>query len=167
MSPAVRAEMPTDVVAIRAVNTAAFGGAQEAALVEALRADGDLVLSLVAEVDGVVVGHIGFSRMQVTQGGGDSPAVALAPLAVRPDRQHQGIGAVLIGSGLKQLAESGESLVFVLGEPEYYGRFGFRTEPAARFVSPYAGPYFQSLSLSDCAPSPGTVRYARAFAALS
>lgn len=167
MRPAIRGEAPADTAAIRSVNMAAFGGAQEAALVDALRADGDLVLSLVAEADAMIVGHLAFSRMQVAQDGGDSPAVALAPLAVTPDQQRQGIGSALVKSALKLLSESGELLVFVLGEPGYYGRFGFRAAPAARFVSPYAGPYFQSLSLSERAPSSGTVRYARALAALS
>lgn len=167
MSQAVRAETPADIEAIRAVNTAVFGGAQEATLVDTLRADGDLVLSLVAEVGGGIVGHVAFSRMQVNYEGSTESAVALAPVAVRPEHQRKGVGRTLVQSGLEQLTERGETLVFVLGEPEYYGRFGFSTGPAARFASPYAGPYFQSLTLSERAPSSGAVRYARAFAALS
>lgn len=167
MTLAVRAETPADIDAIRTVNNAAFGGTEEAALVDALRDDGDLLLSLVAEVGTDVVGHVAFSRMQVEQDGGAAPAIALAPVAVRPEHQRKGAGTTLVQSGLKQLAGRGETLVFVLGEPEYYGRFGFKTGPAARFVSPYAGPYFQSLMLSARAPSSGAVRYARAFASLS
>lgn len=167
MSQAVRAETPADIEAIRAVNTAAFGGAQEAVLVDALRDDGDLLLSLVAEIDDDIVGHVAFSRMHVEHEGGADPAVALAPVAVRPEHQRKGVGRTLVQSGLEQLTERGETLVFVLGEPEYYGRFGFSTGPAARFASPYDGPYFQSLTLSERAPSSGALRYARAFAALS
>ncbi|MBS0532592.1 MAG: N-acetyltransferase [Proteobacteria bacterium] len=167
MSPAVRAETPADFAAIRAINTVAFGGAQEAVLVDALRDGGDLVLSLVAEAGDDIFGHVAFSRMQVEQAGRAAPAVSLAPLAVRPEYQRRGLGTALVQGGLKQLAADGESLVFVLGEPEYYGRFGFTAAHAARFVSPYAGPYFQSLALSPQAPSSGAVRYARAFAALS
>jgi putative acetyltransferase len=163
MTPVVRDETPADVAAIRAVNEAAFGGAQEADLVDALRHDGDLLLSLVADAGDVVAGHVAFSRMQV---GGD-PAVALAPVAVLPAQQRRGIGTALIGEGLRRLGQSGETLVFVLGEPAYYGRFGFAAAPAARFDTPYPGAYFQSLALSPRAPSSGTVRYARAFAALS
>jgi putative acetyltransferase len=162
MTLAVRDETPADFAAIRAVNEAAFGGAQEADLVDALRRDGDLLLSLVAD-DGGVIGHAAFSRVQVE---GD-PAVALAPVAVRPERQRRGAGTALIEHGLQRLRQSGETLVFVLGEPAYYDRFGFAAAPAARFETPYPGPYFQSLALSPRAPSFGAVRYARAFAALS
>jgi putative acetyltransferase len=162
MTLAVRDETPADLAAIRAVNDAAFGGAQEADLVDALRRDGDLLLSLVAD-DGGVIGHVAFSRVQVE---GD-PAVALAPVAVRPERQRRGAGTALIEHGLQRLRQSGETLVFVLGEPAYYDRFGFAAAPAARFETPYPGPYFQSLALSPRAPSAGRLRYARAFSALS
>jgi putative acetyltransferase len=162
MTLAVRDETPADFAAIRAVNEAAFGGAQEADLVDALRRDGDLLLSLVAD-DGGVIGHVAFSRMQVES----DPAVALAPVAVRPERQRRGAGTALIAHGLQRLRQSGEMLVFVLGAPAYYSRFGFAAAPAARFGTPYPGPYFQSLALSPRAPSAGRLRYARAFSALS
>ncbi|MGE0061943.1 MAG: GNAT family N-acetyltransferase [Xanthobacteraceae bacterium] len=162
MTLAVRDETLADVAAIRAVNEAAFAGAQEADLVDALRRDGDLLLSLVAD-DGGVIGHVAFSRMQIE---GD-PAVALAPVAVLPAQQRRGIGTALIEDGLRRLKQSGETLVFVLGAPAYYGRFGFAAASAARFETPYPGPYFQSLALSPRAPSSGAVRYARAFSALS
>jgi putative acetyltransferase len=162
MTLAVRDETPADFAAIRAVNEAAFGGAQEADLVDTLRRDGDLLLSLVAD-DGGVIGHVAFSRVQVE---GDS-AVALAPVAVRPEWQRRGAGTALIEHGLQRLRQSGETLVFVLGEPAYYSRFGFAAAPVARFETPYPGPYFQSLALSPSAPSAGRLRYARAFAALS
>lgn len=167
MTVAIRPETPSDAGAIRAVNTAAFNGAQESALVDALRDDGDLVLSLVAAINDVIVGHVAFSRMRIEHDGRTDPAIALAPVAVRPEHHRKGIGTALVKDGLLQLKKKGETIVFVLGEPEYYGRFGFRTEPAAPFASPYAGPYFQSLALSQRAPSSGAVRYARAFAALS
>jgi putative acetyltransferase len=162
MTLAIREETPADFAAIRAVNEAAFAGAQEADLVDALRRDGDLLLSLVAD-DGGVIGHVAFSRMQVE---GD-PAVALAPVAVLPAQHRRGIGTALIEDGLRRLKHVGETLVFVLGAPAYYGRFGFAAAPAARFETPYPGPYFQSLALSPGAPSSGAVRYARAFAGLS
>jgi putative acetyltransferase len=129
--------------------------------------DGDLVLSLVVDEGDAVIGHVAFSRMQINGEGISEPAVALAPVAVLPAQQRRGIGAALIEDGLRRLRQSGETLVFVLGEPAYYGRFGFAAAPAARFDTPYPGPYFQSLALSLRAPSSGALRYARAFSALS
>ena len=160
-------EAPADVTAIRAVHESAFPSAQEADLVDALRADGDLVLSLVAVKDGGVAGHIAFSRMTVKNEAQDFPAVALAPLAVTPDLQRWGIGTALIESGLRQLAEGDETLVFVVGAPAYYGRFGFSAALASGFSSPYAGPYFQLKRLADHAPASGSVHYVSAFSKLS
>lgn len=166
MTLIIRAEMPADVAAIRAVHFSAFPAAQEADLVDVLRADGDLVLSLVAVRDGAVTGHIAFSRM-MARNDKASPAVALAPLAVRPEFQRMGIGSALVESGLQQLAKGGEMLVFVVGSPAYYGRFGFGAGPAAGFTSLYAGPYFQVKRLADHAPASGSVHYARAFSGLT
>jgi putative acetyltransferase len=167
MTLTLRPEAPTDVAAIRAVNEAAFAGTEEADLVDALRSDGDLVLSLVAAEDDDVIGHIAFSRLRVESDGSMQPAVALAPVAVSPAHQCRGIGMALIEDGLRCLKQAGETLVFVLGEPRYYGRFGFAAVSAARFVSPYPGRQFQSLALSPRAPSSGTLNYAPAFSVLS
>ncbi len=163
----VRAEAPADIAAIRAVHESAFPTAQEADLVDALRADGDLILSLVADKDGGIAGHVAFSRMAVKNGANDHPAVALAPLAVTPDPRRCGIGSALIESGLRQLAADGEALVFLVGAPAYYGRFGFSGAVASGFSSPYAGPYFQLKRLADHAPTAGSVHYASAFSKLS
>jgi putative acetyltransferase len=158
----IRPETPADHDAIHAVIRAAFGQETEALLVERLRAGGDLVLSLVAEADGIV-GHVAFSRLS-TEGG---LATALAPVAVRPDRQRQSIGDALIREGLRRLAEAGEDLVLVLGDPAYYGRFGFTAEAAAPLKTPYDGPYQQALALSSQGRLiGGDVAYAPAFAEL-
>jgi putative acetyltransferase len=163
----VRVEAPADVAAIRAVHESAFPTGQEADLVDSLRVDGDLVLSLVAVKDGGIAGHVAFSRMMVKNSTKDYPEIALAPIGVTPDLQRRGIGSVLIESGLRQLAEGGEALVFVVGAPDYYGRFGFSAALASGFSSPYAGRYFQLKRLKDHAPVSGSVHYASAFSKLS
>ena len=160
---AIRPERPQDVAAIRAVVGAALGAA-EADLVEALRRDGDLILSLVA-IDGEPVGHVAFCRLAC-----DAPlrATGLAPLTVRPDRQRQGIGTALVGDGLRRLAEAGEDLVLVLGDPATYGRFGFSRAAAERLRTPYDGPALQGLALTARGrAAAGPVRYPAAFAGLS
>lgn len=158
----IRPETEADRAAIHALNSAAFGQPMEADLVDRLRADGDAVLSLVAVEDGEIVGHILLSRMEAP-----FRALALAPVAVKPTRQRQGIGAALIHAGLARAKEAGWQGVFVLGEPDYYQRFGFSAQQAAGFVSPYAGPYFMALALGDALPvTTGEVRHAAAFAAL-
>jgi putative acetyltransferase len=127
----IRREKSSDIPAIHAVNAAAFGRPQEADLVDALRRDCAGLLSLVALQDGVLVGHILFSPVTVTGAGGSLGGMGLAPLAVHPDRQSQGIGARLVRRGLVQLARGGCPFVVVLGHPGYYPRFGF--ERASRY----------------------------------
>ncbi|MGE3144855.1 MAG: GNAT family N-acetyltransferase [Pseudorhodoplanes sp.] len=158
--------MPGDFAAVRALNERAFGGPAEAALVDRLRADGDLVLSLVAEHESGIVGHCGFSRLTLLAGTVGHLALALAPVAVSPPMQGRGIGQAMIREGLDRLAGAGETLVFVVGSPDYYRRFGFDATRARAFSSPYDGEYFQVLALSAGAPGRGAVRYARAFEAL-
>lgn len=162
----IRPALPGDAPALHAIHASAFGQTAEADLVERLVTDGDLVLSLVACTDRPV-GHIAFSRLVIT----DMPAVsacALAPLAVDPARQRQGIGSALVEEGLRRLSEQGQDLVVVLGEPGYYGRFGFTAEAAKALRTPYDGPYLQALALSDNGQeAQGPVVYARAFAELS
>ncbi|RDI59388.1 GNAT family N-acetyltransferase [Microvirga subterranea] len=162
----IRPARPEDKPAIHAIHTAAFGQTAEADLVERLGAEGDLILSLVACTDRPV-GHIAFSRLAMS----DAPSVgacALAPLAVDPTRQRQGIGSALIKQGLDRLVEQGWDLVLVLGDPNYYGRFGFAAEAAAALRTPYDGPYLQALALSDQGrEAQGPVAYAGAFAEVS
>jgi putative acetyltransferase len=163
---AIRPEEPADRPAIRAIHAAAFGQSAEAALVERLRADGDLVLSLVA-VAAKPIGHIAFSPLVLSE----TPSVkacALAPLAVSPNRQRQGVGSALIKESLRRLAEAGMDLAVVLGDRDYYGRFGFTPDAAIRLKTPYDGPYLQALLLSERGKvAHGPASYARAFADLS
>jgi putative acetyltransferase len=162
----IRPEAADDGAAIRAVVATAFGQSAEADLVDALRKDGDLVLSLVAAIDGEIVGHVGFSRLWIAQDGQRLPGIALAPVSVLPRLQRNGVGRALIGAGHLRLKTAGEGIVFVLGDPAYYQRFGFSAAAAAPFACVYQGEYLQALRLAADAPVVGTVTYAPAFGAL-
>ena len=132
-----------------------------------LRAGSKLVLALVAEQpDGRVVGHVGFPRLSIETPTGNVAATALAPLAVAADLRRRGVGALLVRSGLGMLADRGEALVFVLGDPAYYARFGFDVAAAAAFMSPYSGRHFMALRLVPGAPASGIISYPSAFADL-
>jgi putative acetyltransferase len=160
----IHPETAEDRAAIFAVHEDAFGGTAEAELVDALRRDGDLILSLVAHADGVV-GHVAFSRLTLPSS--PARASALAPLGILKERQHQGIGSSLLREGLSRLAASGEDLVLVLGEPTYYGRFGFAAEDAVGLQTPYDGPYLQALAVTEEGRrARGPVHYALAFSEL-
>jgi len=108
---------------VHRVNEHAFGGPDEAQLVDALRAAAEPNISLVAVVDDQIVGHIFFSPVSV--GGEESCAMGLAPMAVLPDYQRQGVGSQLVRVGLRECARLGYDVVVVLGHAEYYPRFGF------------------------------------------
>lgn len=127
----IRPERAEDVEAIARVVEAAFGRAVEARLVERIRASEQYVpeLSLVAEEDGEVVGHVMFSYVTLIGNGEEWPVLQLAPLAVTPERQSAGIGGALVRAGLELADARGEPLVALLGHPTYYPRFGF--EPAS------------------------------------
>src|SRR5947209_5294987 len=111
----VRVETPEDLEAVREVNRQAFGKEDEARLVDALRDGGYARLSLVAEKGGRVVGHILFSDLPIITQAGTLHALALAPMAVLPSRQYQGIGSRLVREGLRACAEAGYRIVVVLG----------------------------------------------------
>lgn len=164
----VRPEKPADAGAIRNVLVQAFETSAEADLVERLRQDGDLVLAMVAtdSEHEIIIGYAGFPRLQVEHRGQVSPAVGLAPLAVAAPWRRQCVGADLVCGGLSNLALRRETLVFVLGDPAYYTRFGFAAETAQPFACAYAGPHFMALPLADTAPRAGTVRYPAAFDSL-
>lgn len=158
----IRSATPRDRDAIREVEEHAFGQKAEAGLVDALVRDGDVVMELVAEDDGRIVGHVLFSRLQVVQGRERFPAVALAPLAVEPSFHHSGIGGALVGEAHLRLKQAGELMSVVLGDPAYYGRFGYDHARAERFESAWQGPALQALAWGD-APQGGRLVYAKAF----
>ena len=162
----IRAERDVDRATVHTLNTAAFPTPAEADLVDALRREVRPLVSLVAERDGSVVGHILFSPVSL-EGRSDLRIMGLAPMAVTPDRQRSGIGSALIRAGLDECRRLGFSAVVVLGHPEYYPRFGF--SPAVRYGirSEYDVPdeVFMALELvPGCLRGPsGTVRYHAAF----
>jgi putative acetyltransferase len=118
----IREERSTDVAAIREVNTRAFGRRQEADIVDRLRANGGVSLSLVATLDDRVVGHIMYSPVSL----GALAGAGLGPVAVLPEHQRRGIGSRLIEAGNRKVAETGCPFIVVLGHADYYPRFGFR-----------------------------------------
>ncbi len=142
-----REETADDQRAIHQVNTAAFGQPAEGNLVDLLRNDGLAVVSYVAVSSDTVVGHILFSELPIETERGTIPAVALAPMAVLPQFQRQGIGSELVRRGLDICRERGQQAVIVLGHPEYYPRFGFSPQLAERISSPFSGEAFMALEL--------------------
>src|SRR5688500_17833716 len=114
--------MPDDVAAIREVNNRAFGQDQEGNIVDALRANGAALLSLVATVDGRVVGHIMYSPITI----GDATGAALGPMSVLPEHQRHGIGSKLVEEGTRKIRDAGYPFIIVLGHANFYPRFGFK-----------------------------------------
>lgn len=160
----IRDETPADIAAIRAVLTAAFAAAphasgSEAAIVDALREQGALALSLVAEQNGTVVGHAAFSPVSID--GKRARWFGLGPVAVTPHEQRRGIGKTLIEAGIDRLVAMGAHGCVVLGDPAYYRRFGFASDANLRFPG-VPEQYFQRLLLEGPAPA-GVVEYHAAF----
>jgi putative acetyltransferase len=127
----IRDEAAGDAAAVREVVEEAFKSPLEAGIVDALRADCEDRLSLVAEEDGGIVGHILFTPVDIGTADGPLRGYGLAPMAVRTAWQRRGIGSALIAEGTRRMREAGAPFVFVIGHPEYYPRFGF--ERASRY----------------------------------
>jgi putative acetyltransferase len=151
----IRDERPGDEEAVRRVHDAAFGRESESDIVGAMRGGSAVVLSLVAEEAGEVVGHVWFTRVSL----GAGAVVGLGPIGVRPDRQGAGIGAALVRAGLDRLRADGHGAVVLLGSPVYYGRFGFRPASAfgVRWEHPAPEGAFQALELRPGALAGGGV----------
>lgn len=160
----IRWERPDDIGAICSITTAAFKEVEhsrqtEAAIVNALRAADVLTVSFVAVDGGEIVGHVAFSP--ITIDGEDKGWYGLGPVSVRPDRQRKGIGQVLIREGLAQLKRAGANGCVVLGDPAYYERFGFASDPALRYQNVPAE-YFRRITFAGDAPT-GRVSYHSGF----
>jgi putative acetyltransferase len=160
MELVIRAEKPGDVSAIREVNDQAFRQPLEGRLVDVLRENNAVLLSLVAVTDDRVVGHILFSPVTVVSGAEQREVAGLGPMAVHPEFQRKEIGTKLVSAGVTRLRESGIPFIVVLGHPEYYPRFGF--ERASRYgVScqwDVPDEAFMLLPLSE-RPNPGLAKY--------
>jgi putative acetyltransferase len=161
----IRGEALTDHAAIHAVHTGSFPTAHEADLVDALRCAGRLTISLVAVEHDAVVGHVAFSPVSMP---GAMDGIGLAPVAVLPAFRRRGVAAQLIRGGLAECARRDHGFVVVLGDPHYYGRFGFTSARAFRLRDEYGGgDAFQALELRPGAipAAGGLVRYAPELAA--
>ena len=164
----IRIECPADIPGARAVNKAAFETGAEAALVDALRENGKFVLSLVADMEGEIVGHILFTEIEMEPGGAAARVLGLAPMAVRPDWQGRGIGSALVRRGLEDCRELGYRGVVVLGHPEYYPRFGFIPASRHGITCDYEVPdeVFMAVALDAGDLPKGRARYQPEFAAV-
>jgi putative acetyltransferase len=121
----IRRELPDDAAAVRAVNTTAFGRADEAALVDRLRERATVYLGLVAVEGDEIIGHIVFTPVTLHCYQAPYTIMALAPMAVRPEWQRRGVGSALVREGLAACRAAGHDVVVVVGHPAYYPRFGF------------------------------------------
>ena len=164
MTVKIRPEQPGDAAAIHAVHAGCFPTTAEADLVDRLRMAGRLSVSLVAEIDGQIVGHVGFSPVSAE---GARDGVGLAPVAVTESQRRRGIAEQLIRQGLAACRDAGFRWCVVLGEPAYYQRFGFRPAPSFGLSDEYGGgDAFQALELAPngIPLGAGLVRYAPEFA---
>ena len=167
----IRPETPRDRTRVYALQQAAFGRRAEADLVDALRASVQPQVSLVAEIDAEIVGHVFFSPVSIgAPGAGGPPAAALAPIGVLPAHQGRGIGSALVRRGLADCAALGFRAVFLVGDPAYYGRLGFELAAprGLHYVSSGFDPAFQVCELERGALAGwrGFVEFPAAFAAL-
>jgi len=168
MPPKIRKEAPEDVSLIDAVTAAAFLNAPHSShteqhIVNALRRAGALTISLVAELDGVLVGHIALSPVSISDG--SMHWFGLGPISVLPAHQGHGVGSALMAAALAALRQQGAQGCVLLGDPGYYGRFGFRATPD--LVLPgVPNEYFQALNFGTTTPR-GIVAYHPAFEATS
>lgn len=150
----IRAESIADHDAIRRVTTAAFAGAahasgSEAHIIDALRAANALTLSLVADIDGRIAGHVALSPVSLDDGSDDW--YGLGPVSVDPRDQGNGVGSALVRAALAELPALGARGCVVLGDPRYYTRFGFRPHPQLRYPDAPAE-YFMALALQGSPP---------------
>ncbi len=171
MSISIRAETYADIKAIFALTVAAFGQPAMGELNDKLRDDGALLLSHVALLHGEVVGHAAYSLVTVTDDESVQRFPALGPIAVTPPLQKQGIGSALARAGVKAMKDAGYALLFLVGSPAYYPRFGYQPALPLGFTSDYVEPdgpheHFMVALLDERAPGKvrGHVRYHPAFA---
>lgn len=153
---------PGDHGGVSLLLTRAFGRPDEAAIVDRLRADGDVLSEMVTEADGALIAHVCFYGVGVH---GRLPAVGLGPMGVDPAHQRAGVGTRLGLASIAFMGGAGAAMMFVLGHPAYFTRLGFSQEAAAEFDPPEAwrGPAFMGLRLRAGPPSKGKLQIPRAF----
>lgn len=160
----IRDATPGDYAAIRQIIRHAFGQEDEADLVEQLRADGDVLVELVAASEIALQGHILYSRLTIERPSENLAAAALAPVSVLPAFQRSGVGKALIEAGNARCAALQLDAIIVLGHADYYPQFGFSAAAAESLEAPFSGPHFMALERRpDVLKAGGRVRYANAF----
>jgi putative acetyltransferase len=164
MNISIRNEQPSDIPNIFKLTQAAFKDIEysshtEQFIVNALRDSQQLTVSLVAEYEGQIIGHIAFSPVSISDGTTDW--YGLGPVSVQPEFQNQGVGSQLIHAGLDKLKTLEAAGCVLLGDPEYYARFGFKAKPEL-VLQGVPAEYFQTLSFTEKMPH-GDVVYAEAF----
>jgi len=167
----IRPETPADIEAIHRIEAAAFKNEALAELVNRLRAEGALLLSHVAVLNNEIVGHAAYSLLTITDGERVSHCPALGPIGVDPPYQGRGIGSALVRAGLDAMRDLGYGLLFLVGSPRYYPRFGFQPAQPHGFSSDYVEPggpheHFMVAILDERAPGGlrGHTRFHPAFA---
>ena len=159
----IRNEQANDIEQVREILRAAFPSDAESRLVDALRANGKAIISLVAAQEDRVLGHILFSPVSTTPPN-EAKGIGLAPVAVRSDAQSQGIGSELIRAGLRRCEELGFDYCVVLGGPKYYQRFGFKKASELGLQNEYGvDDEFMVIRFSNRDLGQGTVKYASEF----
>ena len=136
----IKQETMEDIQEVHNVNAKAFGREAEAVLVDKMREHGVLTISLVAVNDDAIVGHIAFSPVEITSEKTSLNGLTIAPVAVLPSYQNRGIGSILVRDGLDECRNQGHEIVFLVGHPEYYPRFGFVPARAKGFECEYEAP---------------------------
>jgi putative acetyltransferase len=136
----IRQETAEDIVSVHNINAEAFKREEEAVLVDKMREHGVLAISLVAVENGTLVGHIAFSAVEITSEQQSFSGLTLAPVAILPAYQNRGIGSMLVKAGLEECRKLGYEIVFLVGHPEYYPRFGFVPVKAKGFECEYEVP---------------------------
>jgi len=156
----IRIMTQADKPAVQDLTTRAFGQPDEAEIITKLEQDGSVLLQLVAEMDGQIVGHILFYPLGVF---GKLGAGGLGPMSVDPWVQKEGIGKSLVAEGLKMMRDNGVPIVFVLGHDWFYPKLGFSVEAAADFATPLKGPHFMAIRLRFGPPMSGRLIFPEAF----
>jgi putative acetyltransferase len=160
--PVIRVALQSDKAAIEELNTRAFGQEDEARIIRQLEADGDVIIQLVAEMEGRIVGHILFYSLGVR---GRLGCAGLGPMCVDPWVQKEGVGRQLVTQGLAMLREAGCAIVFVLGHDWFYPKLGFTVEATEPFQSRYKGPHLFAVRLRGGPPMSGELIFPAAFGA--
>jgi putative acetyltransferase len=165
--PSLRDERPEDSKAVTELLGSAFGRDAEARLVDRLRAADRVVTALIAETKQRILGHVVFSRIALGDAENEMQGLALAPIAVVPAFQRLGVGSALVSAGLERCRAMGHTRVLVLGDPDYYSRFGFVPASEYGIESAFDAPpeSFMALELvpGAFAGAAGVVRYGHEF----